>query len=214
MYSVLRKTFADMGSVLVVYYYRARDDCDRGVIHSRARYFQDQAVMLDLLAGGFRGSGFRAAKRRKQNKTKKGTDDVWGGRVFSRDGHLQRVRSKLMGKRWRGREYILVIRERSVVQSLQEWRVGRVCAATVPSTAASVYVSVPAPLGLSPLSLITITPLRLWPHSALVLVSSLRPTSMHETAVLVSFLARFPTLPFVYLYLSQDDILIPRRLSS
>jgi hypothetical protein len=34
-----------------------------------------------------------------------------------------------MGKRQRGREYFLAIRERSVVQSLQEWRVGRVCAA-------------------------------------------------------------------------------------
>jgi hypothetical protein len=50
-------------------------------------------------------------------------------RLGPRDGRLRRVRSKLMGKRQRGREHVLAIRERSVVQSLQEWRVGRVCAA-------------------------------------------------------------------------------------
>ena len=32
--------------------YRAREDRDRGVVQSRARYFQDQAVMLGLLGRG------------------------------------------------------------------------------------------------------------------------------------------------------------------
>ena len=50
-------------------------------------------------------------------------------RLGPRDGRLRRVRGKLTCERQRGGKYVLAIRERSVVQSLQEWRAGRVCAA-------------------------------------------------------------------------------------
>ena len=50
-------------------------------------------------------------------------------RLGPRDARLRRVSSELTGKRERGRQYVLAIWERRVVQALQEGRVGRVRAA-------------------------------------------------------------------------------------
>jgi hypothetical protein len=70
--------------------YRARDDRDRGVVHSLARYFQDQAVMLGLLGRALVGfAGPDSELQRCENKIKHGNrvrectlSHLWGGESF------------------------------------------------------------------------------------------------------------------------------------
>jgi hypothetical protein len=72
--------------------YRARDDRGRGVVHSRARYFQDQAVMLGLLGPALVGfAGPDSELQRCENKKIKKYGNrvrectlfyVWRGKVF------------------------------------------------------------------------------------------------------------------------------------
>jgi hypothetical protein len=50
-------------------------------------------------------------------------------RLGPRNARLRRVRRELAGKRERGRQHLLALRERRVVQPLQQRRVGRVRAA-------------------------------------------------------------------------------------
>ena len=69
--------------------YRARDDCGRGVVHSRRRHFQDRAVMLGLLGRALVGfAGPDSELQRGGNKK-----------------HGNRVRECTLFHAWRGREF-------------------------------------------------------------------------------------------------------------
>jgi len=61
-----------MRRLLIWKAYQARDDRDRGVVHSRSRYFQDQAVMLGLL--GRAQAGFAGPDSKLQGGKKRQTD--------------------------------------------------------------------------------------------------------------------------------------------
>ena len=70
--------------------YRVRDGRDRGAVHSQARYFQDQAVMLGLLGRamvGFAGPDSelqRGGKKKGSRRVRECTRlHVWKERFFS-----------------------------------------------------------------------------------------------------------------------------------